>query len=198
MFVCLFCSLLSALFHWLGLYSFEGRVDKWMRNWKGGGRKLSWTNFKVVSQHFPAGTDENHENRHDSHYPCWDLNLDQPENQAVLLTTQTFCIYKLKSPSWGANSPQLVKKATTFSEMEIHYPIHTITPLRATITQKSSVYSVQNYYFTVILILFLHLLLGFPSSPSIQVFSLKVFYIYLRVSRALNNQPVSFYVVRSS
>jgi hypothetical protein len=31
-----------------------------MTNWKGFGRKLSWLNFKVLSQHSPGGTYENH------------------------------------------------------------------------------------------------------------------------------------------
>jgi hypothetical protein len=33
-----------------------------MMNWKGFGRKWSWPNFKLLSRHFPAGTEENHEN----------------------------------------------------------------------------------------------------------------------------------------
>jgi hypothetical protein len=31
-------------------------------NWKGFGRKLSWPNLKVLFQHSPGGTEENHEN----------------------------------------------------------------------------------------------------------------------------------------
>jgi hypothetical protein len=30
-------------------------------NWKEFGRKRSWLNLKVLSLHFPGGTDENHE-----------------------------------------------------------------------------------------------------------------------------------------
>jgi hypothetical protein len=30
-------------------------------NWKGNGRKSSWPNFKVISQHVLEGTEENHE-----------------------------------------------------------------------------------------------------------------------------------------
>jgi hypothetical protein len=29
-------------------------------NWKGLRRKRSWLNFKVLSQHFPGGAEENH------------------------------------------------------------------------------------------------------------------------------------------
>jgi hypothetical protein len=32
-----------------------------MMNWKGFGRKQSWSNFKVLSDLLPGGTDENHE-----------------------------------------------------------------------------------------------------------------------------------------
>jgi hypothetical protein len=32
-----------------------------MVNWKGFGRKRSWPNFKILSQHLPGGTEENYE-----------------------------------------------------------------------------------------------------------------------------------------
>jgi hypothetical protein len=32
-----------------------------MMNWKGFGRKWSWSNFKVLSQHSPGGIEETHD-----------------------------------------------------------------------------------------------------------------------------------------
>jgi hypothetical protein len=32
-----------------------------MMNWKGFGRKFSWSNFKVLFRNLPGGTVENHE-----------------------------------------------------------------------------------------------------------------------------------------
>jgi len=32
-------------------------------NWKGCGKKRSWSNLKVISQYLPEGTKENNENR---------------------------------------------------------------------------------------------------------------------------------------
>jgi hypothetical protein len=50
-----------------------------MMNWKGFGRKQSWTNFKVLSQHLPGGTEKSTINlSHNSWSPGWDLNLTPP------------------------------------------------------------------------------------------------------------------------
>jgi hypothetical protein len=58
-----------------------------MMNWKGFGRKRSWHNFKVLSQHSPGGTEENHEEPHSSQPADRHLKLVSPEYEAGLLTT---------------------------------------------------------------------------------------------------------------
>jgi hypothetical protein len=40
-------------------YSVKSK-DKRMMNWKGYRRKRLWPNFKVLSQQWPEGTEENH------------------------------------------------------------------------------------------------------------------------------------------
>jgi hypothetical protein len=80
----LFVVYLTTLFQWLTLHSVELRGDEWMMNWKGDGRKRSWSNFKTPSHHFIAGTKENHE-KPQSGYPR-DLNPGPPEY--VVLTTR--------------------------------------------------------------------------------------------------------------
>jgi hypothetical protein len=42
--------------------------------------------FKVLSKHFPTGTDENLDQG--SRYPCRDMNPGPPEYEAGVLTTQ--------------------------------------------------------------------------------------------------------------
>jgi hypothetical protein len=45
--------------------------------------------FKVLSQHFPVGTEDNHGKVHqDSRSPSRDLNPGPPEHEAILLITQ--------------------------------------------------------------------------------------------------------------
>jgi hypothetical protein len=52
---------------------------------KGSGRAL----FKVLSEHFPGGTEGNHENlREDSRSPVRDLISGLPESEAGVVTTQ--------------------------------------------------------------------------------------------------------------
>jgi hypothetical protein len=46
---------LTTILEWLRLYSAKWRSDKWMMNWKGCGKKQSWANFNVLSQHLPGG-----------------------------------------------------------------------------------------------------------------------------------------------
>jgi len=54
-----------------------------MMNWKEGERKRPWPNFKVLSQHLPGETEENHENlSHDSRSQDRDLNQGPPEYEA--------------------------------------------------------------------------------------------------------------------
>jgi hypothetical protein len=51
-----------------------------MINWKGFGRKRTWPNFKVLSQHSPGGTKENHK-KPQSGYPVTGAKIrmkDQP------------------------------------------------------------------------------------------------------------------------
>jgi hypothetical protein len=51
-----------------------------MMNLKGFGRKQSWPNFEVLSQHPSGGTKENRRNLgQDSRSPDRDLNLGPPE-----------------------------------------------------------------------------------------------------------------------
>jgi hypothetical protein len=40
-----------------------------MINWKGFGGKRSWPNFKVLSWHFPRGTEENQEKPQSDSWP---------------------------------------------------------------------------------------------------------------------------------
>jgi hypothetical protein len=75
-----------------------------MMNWKGFGKKQSWLNFKVLSQHLPQGTEENHkEKSQNSWSPGWDLYLRHPEYETGVLTTQPqrsvmLCIVKFHLP----------------------------------------------------------------------------------------------------
>jgi hypothetical protein len=56
-------------------------------NWEVFGKKLSWPNFNVLSQHFPEGT-ENHENPQvGSLFAVQDTNTRPPEYEAGVLTT---------------------------------------------------------------------------------------------------------------
>jgi hypothetical protein len=60
-----------------------------MMNWRGCRRKWSWSNFNELSQHFPGGTEENHENLcQDSRSLTRDLNLGRSEYEAGVLTTR--------------------------------------------------------------------------------------------------------------
>jgi hypothetical protein len=58
--IALFVVYLMMLFQWLRLYSVEWKGGKQMISWKGCGRKWTWPNFKVLSQHLLGGTEENH------------------------------------------------------------------------------------------------------------------------------------------
>jgi hypothetical protein len=57
-----------------------------MINWKGCGRKRSWSNFEVlevVSRHSPGGSEENHENIVQDTRPLGrDLNVRPSEYEA--------------------------------------------------------------------------------------------------------------------
>jgi hypothetical protein len=56
-------------------------------NWKGSGRKRSWTFFGAIPA-FSGETEENHENlSHNSRSPGRDLNPGPPEYEAGVLTT---------------------------------------------------------------------------------------------------------------
>jgi hypothetical protein len=57
-------------------------------NGKTVGRKRPWSNFKVLAQHFPGGTEENHEHRQYSRSLGGDLKPGPPEYEAGVLTTQ--------------------------------------------------------------------------------------------------------------
>jgi hypothetical protein len=59
-----------------------------MMNWKGFGKKKSWPNFKVMSQHSLGGTVENHIETQVSQSPGQDLNPGPPEYKAGVLTKQ--------------------------------------------------------------------------------------------------------------
>jgi hypothetical protein len=61
-----------------------------MMNGKGFGRKRSWPNSKVLSWHYPAGTDEIHEEMsvRIAGRRGRDLNLGTPEYKAGVLTTR--------------------------------------------------------------------------------------------------------------
>jgi hypothetical protein len=55
-------------------------------NWKRFGMKRSWFNFKVLSQHLPGETEENHGNRNqESQYLGRVLNLGPPKYEAGLV-----------------------------------------------------------------------------------------------------------------
>jgi hypothetical protein len=55
---------LTTLFQWRKLFRVEWRNTNWRLNWKGCGRKRSWYNFKMLSQHTLGWTEENHETPH--------------------------------------------------------------------------------------------------------------------------------------
>jgi hypothetical protein len=58
-------------------------------NWKGCGRKRSWYNFKLLSQHLPGRAEKNHETlRQDSRSPVRGLKLRPPEYELGVLTTR--------------------------------------------------------------------------------------------------------------
>jgi hypothetical protein len=59
-----------------------------MMNWKGFGRKRSWSKLKVLARHLPGETEENHEktSRQDSRYSGPDLFPGPPEYEAGMLT----------------------------------------------------------------------------------------------------------------
>jgi hypothetical protein len=60
-----------------------------MTNWKGFRRKRSWSNFKVLFQHSPWGTEEKHKKlSQDSRSPGQDRNPGPPEYEVGLLATQ--------------------------------------------------------------------------------------------------------------
>jgi hypothetical protein len=71
------CSLFNYAFQWLRPYSVQWKGDRWVMNWKGCGRKRSWPNVKVVSQHLSLGT-EDYEDPQDSWSPCQDSNPRPP------------------------------------------------------------------------------------------------------------------------
>jgi hypothetical protein len=49
--------------------------------------KQSWHNFKVLSQHLPGGTKQNHGNlNQDNWYPGRDLNPGPPKSEAGVLS----------------------------------------------------------------------------------------------------------------
>jgi hypothetical protein len=51
--------------------------------------RSGWPNFKVLSQHSPGGTEENHEHlSRDSRFPDKDLNPEPLEYEAGVLTTR--------------------------------------------------------------------------------------------------------------
>jgi hypothetical protein len=54
-----------------------------MMNWKGFGKKKSWPNFKVMSQHSLGGTVKNHEETQVSQSPGRDLNPGPPNSYDV-------------------------------------------------------------------------------------------------------------------
>jgi hypothetical protein len=57
-----------------------------MMIWKGFGRKLSWPNFKPLSQHSSGGTQEDYLNlSQESRSLGLDLNPGPPEYEAVML-----------------------------------------------------------------------------------------------------------------
>jgi hypothetical protein len=57
-----------------------------MMNWKRFGRKRLWSNFKVLSQHLPGGTEANHENfNQESLSPVPRFEPGPPEYEAGVL-----------------------------------------------------------------------------------------------------------------
>jgi hypothetical protein len=58
-----------------------------MMNWKGLGSKRSWPNFKVLSQYYSLGTEENHENLHQNSRGQ-ESNTEPPEYEVGALTTR--------------------------------------------------------------------------------------------------------------
>jgi hypothetical protein len=57
-----------------------------MMNRKRFGRDQSWPNFKVLSQHSPEGTEEDHENPQDSRSPVRYLNPGPLDYDTGVLT----------------------------------------------------------------------------------------------------------------
>jgi hypothetical protein len=58
-----------------------------MMNWKGFGRKCSWPNFKVLSQHSPRATEENHR-KPLSGLPVLGPTFEPGTSETGVLTTQ--------------------------------------------------------------------------------------------------------------
>jgi hypothetical protein len=67
-----------------------------MMNWKGSGRKRSWPNFKVLSQHFPADTEENHEKHQSgSPGPRFEPETSRIRNRSINHSTTTFGLWEI-------------------------------------------------------------------------------------------------------
>jgi hypothetical protein len=88
-----FCSLFKDAFSVTQTIGVEWRDEKWMMNWKGFGRKLLWSNFKVLFRHLPGGTVENHEKSvsQGSRYPAEIWTRDPEYEVEVLTTLPRFC-----------------------------------------------------------------------------------------------------------
>jgi hypothetical protein len=78
-----------------------------MMNWKGCGRRQSWPNFKLLSQHLPGGTEDNHKNlSEDNRSPSRDLKLGLLEYESGVqnvadyllnINISVFCAFLLNS-----------------------------------------------------------------------------------------------------
>jgi hypothetical protein len=68
-----------------------------MVTWNGHGRKLPWSNFKILSQNVPRGTEENHAKPQDNRSLDRDLKPGPPEYEAGMLGTQPKRLFTKKS-----------------------------------------------------------------------------------------------------
>jgi hypothetical protein len=71
-----------------------------MMNWKGFGRKQSWSNFEILSWHSPGQTEENQEKLQDSQSAARDLNLGPAADEGVTIRPQCLVIVQVLCTAW--------------------------------------------------------------------------------------------------
>jgi hypothetical protein len=106
------------LYHLLRLCSFKWDGKIWRMNWEGSGRK-------VLSQHFPGWTKENHETCHSGYPVPTSIWTGYLTNKSHMHTTMPTCLVKVTG-MWkevSQNLPVWTKKNHTTSHLGYLVPI---------------------------------------------------------------------------